>query len=185
MGRKLFCFAFSELLLLYCNERSPHWHVATVSTDFLCMRVQQKQGSYKTCCDRTKPKWRSVIYPRAFLLPPPPKVQVIKPQCRESHGVKTSNFPSSGDLKEKREVIIKRGNCAGKEAQVMGTPLHGKNEEPSRSPSLGSNKLLGACSWGRRARTTTQADEPQLSRRSKHLHALQLEMLVAEALRKG
>lgn len=96
-----------------------------------------------------------------------------------------SNFPPSGDWKENREVLSKRGNGAGKEAQVMGTPLHGKNEEPSRSPPLGSNKLLSACSWGRRARTVTHADKPQLRRTSKHLGAFQLEMLVAEAMAQG
>lgn len=185
VGRKLLCFALSEVVLLYCNKHSPHWHVANVSNDFLCTRVQQEQGNYKTCCDQTKPKCLSVIYPRAFLLPPPPKVQVIKPQCCESGGVKTNNFPPSGDLKESREVLSKSGNGVGKEAQVMGPQLHGKNEDPSRSPSLGSNKLLGACSWGRRARTVTHADKPQLSRRSKHLHALQPEMLVAEAMAQG
>lgn len=84
VGRKLFCFAFSEVVLLCCNEHSPRWRVANVSNDFLCMRVQQEQGSYQTRCHRTKPKCLSVIYPRACLLPQPPKVQVIKPQCRES-----------------------------------------------------------------------------------------------------
>lgn len=96
-------------------------------------QVLKEQGRYKTCWDGTELKCLPVIYPRVFLLPPPPDMKVIKPQSCESLRKKWATFLH-------HETWRKTGKLPLEEVFMLGWKDRGKAACDNNSCSTWQSK---------------------------------------------
>lgn len=104
-------------------------------------QVLKEQGRYKTCWDGTEMKCLPFIYPRAFLLPPPPDMKAIKPQSCESPRKKWATFLHHETWRKTGKLPYKQYLWWDEKTEVrqhvMITPLpHDSQKQPSRSLSF-------------------------------------------------